>query len=62
MFGRAVADSQVLVIVNPTNKALTVKTPIALAASSMTDALTGQPTVLPVAVELQPYDYLIYYK
>lgn len=62
MFGRAVADSQVLVIVNPTNKALTVKTPIALAASSMTDALTGQSTVLPVAVELQPYDYLIYYK
>lgn len=62
MFSRAVGDKTVLVIVNPTSSALTVKTPIALAGETMIDGIAGVETVLPVAVNLDGYGYMVMYK
>lgn len=62
MFARAAGASRVLVIVNPTSSDITVKTPIEMAMTTMTNAVDGSATTLPVAVELGAYEYLVYYK
>lgn len=62
MFVRAVGDSRVLVIVNPTSSDITVKTPIDMAMSTVTDAIEGSTVELPVSVDLGAYGYSVYYK
>lgn len=53
--------SHMLVIVNPTGKDLTVKTPIEMAGLSLTDSATGTAVTLPSTISLGAYQYLIYY-
>lgn len=62
MFARALGSSRVLVIVNPTSSDITVKTPIEMAMTTMTNAIDGSVASLPVAIELGAYEYRIYYK
>lgn len=62
MFVRAVGESRVLVIVNPTSSDVTVKTPIDMASLTVTDALDGSTLTVPVSVALGAYGYMIYYK
>lgn len=61
MFARAVGDSRLLVIVNPTASAISVKTPIDIAGQVVVDAFSNQQISLPVSITLDGYGYAIYY-
>ena len=58
---RANGDHVALLMVNPTSGDITVKVPISLANTTMTDALTGLQLTMPVTVTLEPYSYAIYF-
>lgn len=51
-----------LLVANPSGKEISVRTPIELAGTEMTDALAGGKVSLPAAVTLQPYGYKIFTK
>ncbi|MDO4320339.1 MAG: alpha-amylase family glycosyl hydrolase [Bacteroidales bacterium] len=53
--------SHMLVIVNPTGKDITVKTPIEMAGLSLTDSDNGATVTVPSTITLGAYEYLIYY-
>lgn len=59
-FTRSSAGDTMLVIVNTTDADLSVKTPITLAGSEMTELIGGTKAPLPVSVTLPPYGYVIY--
>lgn len=58
-FTRAIPGHNLLVAVNTTGSTQTVKTPIVLAGSTMTDLINGGAKVAPVQIELEPYAYTI---
>ncbi|MDE6282898.1 MAG: alpha-amylase [Muribaculaceae bacterium] len=58
-FTRAIPGHNLLVAVNTTSSAQSVKTPIQLAGSAMTDLLDGTTGVAPVVIDLEPYAYTI---
>ena len=49
-----------MVAVNATDAARTVRTPISLAGSVMTDLVEGRNVTLEPMVELEPYGYKIF--
>ncbi len=58
-FTRAIPCHWLMVAVNTTASEKSIKTPITLAGSTMTDLLTGDETVVPVQLTLAPYGYTI---
>lgn len=58
-FVKAVGNRSLLVMVNPSNKNLTVRTPIVLAGTAMNDLINGGTVNLGVTVDLPPYGYTI---
>ncbi len=58
-FTRSIPDHSLLVAVNTTGSAQTVKTPITLAGSTMTDMLGDKSVTVPVVINLEPYSYTI---
>lgn len=58
-FTRSIPGHKLFVAVNPTADVQTVKAPIELANSTMTDMLTGAETTVPTVIELAPYGYTI---
>lgn len=58
-FTRAIPGHNLLVAVNTTGNAQTVKTPIALAGTTMTNLLDGSSLTAPIQLELEPYAYTI---
>ncbi|MDE7393286.1 MAG: hypothetical protein K2M80_02275, partial [Muribaculaceae bacterium] len=58
-FVKAVGDRSLLVMVNPSNKDLTVRTPIVLAGTAMNDLINGGTVNMGVTVDLPPYGYTI---
>lgn len=59
MFSRTNGGKTLLVIVNPTGKGITVKTPISLAGTGMTDLISGEKGNLSVTVDLPAYGYKV---
>ncbi len=59
-FTRSIPGQTLLVMVNTSGEERTVKTPIALAGSSMTDLLTGAAVTPDASLTLPPYGYIIY--
>lgn len=58
-----VADSHtMLVMVNISDKAASVKVPMAYSGSSMKNMMTGADENLPISIELDAYGYAVYYK
>lgn len=58
-FTRAVPGHNLLVAVNTTASTQTVKSPISLAGTVMTDLIEEKSDVVPVVIELEPYGYKI---
>ncbi len=58
-FTRSVPGHTLLVMVNTTGSEQTVRTPIQLAGSRMTDLISGQEETVPVTVSLGAYGYTI---
>lgn len=58
-FTRSIPDHTLLVAVNTTGDVKTVKSPIELAGSSMTNVIDGTSANVPVVLELEPYSYII---
>lgn len=58
-FTRAIPGHNLLVAVNPTASAQTVRTPISLAGATMTNLINGQSVAAPVVIELEAYGYVI---
>ena len=58
-FTRAIPGHNLLVAVNPTASAQTVRTPISLAGATMTNLINGQSAAAPVVIELEAYGYVI---
>lgn len=58
-FTRSIPGHKLLVAVNISGETQTVKAPIELAGSTMTDMLTGSDSEVPVVIELEPYGYTI---
>lgn len=58
-FTRSIPGHKLLVAVNISGETQTVKAPIELAGSTMTDMLTGSESEVPVVIELEPYGYTI---
>ncbi len=58
-FTRAIPDHYLLVAVNTTGDAQTVKTPITLAGSTMTNLIDGGQTTVPVVLTVEPNGYVI---
>ncbi len=61
IFSKTNGSRSVLVLVNTTAKAVSVKTPMAFYGATMTEAVTGASGTLPVVVNLEPYAYAVYY-
>jgi len=59
-FSRAIPDHNLLVMVNTTGEARTVKVPIALTGKQMTDMIKGGSKAIPVTIQLPAYGYAIY--
>ncbi|MDE5843321.1 MAG: alpha-glucosidase C-terminal domain-containing protein [Muribaculaceae bacterium] len=58
-FTRSIPGKTLLVVVNVSGKAQSVRTPISLAQSTMTDLLSGKNVSVGYSIELDPYDYTI---
>ena len=58
-FTRSIPGKKLLVAVNTSGDATTVRTPIVLAGSSMTSLIDGTTSTMPVEISLQPYEYVI---
>lgn len=58
-FTRAIPGHYLLVAVNTTGSAQTVRTPITLAGSTMTNLIDGSATVVPMMLDLEPNGYVI---
>ena len=58
-FTRSIPGHNLLVAVNTTGSPQTVKTPIALAGSAMTDMIEDKAVTAPVVITLEPYGYTI---
>lgn len=58
-FTRSIPGHKLLVAVNVTGEAQSVKTPIALAGASMTNLIDGSAESVPAALELEGYGYKI---
>ena len=59
-FTRSIPGKSMMVAVNATDAARTVRTPISLAGSVMTDLVEGRNVTLEPMVELEPYGYKIF--
>lgn len=59
-FTRAIPGKYLLVAVNTTKETKSVRSPINLAESTMTDLVTGASINLPMVIQLEPYSYVIY--
>lgn len=55
-------DEALVVMVNTKNEKATVNVPFAIAGMEVTDLMTGQKVVAESAIDLDPYQYLIYRK
>lgn len=53
-------SKSVLVMVNPTDAEVEVKTPMSFSAMKMTDMMSGRQQSMPASVKLAPYGYSIY--
>lgn len=53
-------SKSVLVMVNPTDAEVDVKTPMAFAATVLTDQISGEQQTMPASVKLAPYGYRIF--
>ena len=51
-----------LVMVNPTGTTATAKVPMSYSGTTMRNMLTSVDENLPVAIDLDAYEYVIYYK
>ena len=51
-----------VVMVNTKNEKGTVKVPLAVAGKEVTDLMTGKTVVAETAIDMEPYQYLIYRK
>lgn len=60
IFSRSAGGHTLLTVINPTDAAISVKTPIALAGEPMTDLLGGSSAPLPTQIELPPYGYVFF--
>ncbi|MBD5192079.1 MAG: alpha-amylase [Bacteroidales bacterium] len=58
-FTRSIPGHTLLVAVNVTGSAQTVRTPIQLAGASMTDLINGGTAAAPLVINLEPYAYTI---
>lgn len=58
-FTRSIPGHTLLVAVNVTGSAQTVRTPIQLAGASMTDLINGSTAAAPLVINLEPYAYTI---
>lgn len=58
-FTRSIPGKTLLVVVNVSGKTRSVRTPISLAQSTMTDLLSGKNVSVGYSIELDPYDYTI---
>ena len=59
-FTRSIPGRSMLVAVNTTGSDQTLKTPIELAGTEMTDLISGHTLTLPVTLTLGAYGYVIY--
>ena len=59
-FVRAIPGHNLVVAVNPSSKAQSVRMPIYFAGQTMEDAIEGTSVTVPSYVELAPYSYVIY--
>jgi hypothetical protein len=55
-------DESLVVMVNTKNEKATVKVPLAIAGKEVTDLMTGSKIVAESAIDMEPYQYLIYRK
>ena len=51
-----------VVMVNTKNEKATVKVPLAVAGKEVTDLMTGETVVAATAIDMEPYQYLLYRK
>lgn len=58
-FTRSIPGHNLLVAVNTSASAQSLKSPITLAGATMNDLLNGGQATVPVTIELQPYSYII---
>lgn len=58
-FTRSIPGQTLLVAVNTTGSAQTVKTPIQLAGTQMSNMIDGATVTVPIVIELEPYAYTI---
>lgn len=58
-FTWTISGHNLLVAVNPTGSAQSVKTPISLAGTPMTNLISGTSTAAPTMIELEAYGYVI---
>ena len=58
-FTRSIPGHNLLVAVNTTGSAQTIKTPITLAGATMKDVINNKEVTVPVAIEFGPYGYNI---
>jgi hypothetical protein len=49
-------------MVNTKNEKATVKVPLAIAGKEVTDLMTGETVVAATAIDMEPYQYLLYRK
>ena len=61
-FYRAQGDKGLFVVVNTSNEALTVKTPIERVGNQVKNLMNNEATTLPAALPLEPYQYCIWEK
>ena len=61
-FARVNGQHSMLVMVNPTSTTATAKVPMSYSGTTMRNMLTSVDENLPVAIDLDAYEYVIYYK
>ncbi len=58
----AVGDKGLFVVVNPTGKAVSVRTPMERIGDRVTNLLSGENTTIPTMLDMEAYEYRIYEK